>query len=129
MSLRILKVKGFAGWACGEGLADRALCAAAREIESGLYEAALGAGLLKKRVALPGRGKRGGARVLLAYRLQVRLVFLHGFLKNERDDIDHVERAALRRLAKELLEYSSDEIQRAVSGGALVELRCDERET
>jgi hypothetical protein len=42
------------------------LCAAVEEIASGLIEADLGGHVLKKRVALAGRGKSGGARVLIA---------------------------------------------------------------
>jgi hypothetical protein len=35
-------------------------------MERGLIDANLGGGIIKKRVALPGRGKRGGARTLVA---------------------------------------------------------------
>ena len=45
-------------------------------------------GLRKRRVSLPGRGKRGGARVLTLYlgeRWPVYAVFI--FAKNEREDL------------------------------------------
>jgi hypothetical protein len=35
-------------------------------MEQGLIDADLGGGLFKKRIALPGRGKSGGARTLIA---------------------------------------------------------------
>jgi len=35
-------------------------------MQAGLYEADLGGGLLKKRIARPGQGKSGGYRTLVA---------------------------------------------------------------
>jgi hypothetical protein len=48
------------------GLTDQALWVAALEISQGPD---LGGGVVKKRVALPGRGKRGGARTIVASRM------------------------------------------------------------
>jgi len=39
------------------------------EIQKGLIDARLGGGLIKKRVARSGHGKRGGYRVILASNL------------------------------------------------------------
>ena len=47
-------------------LNDAMLCQAVSEMERGLLDADLGGGVLKKRIALPGRGKRGGIRTLVA---------------------------------------------------------------
>jgi len=60
--MRIYKHRVFAKWAKKEGLLDRALKEAIDEISSGLFDAALGAGLYKKRIARKGQGKRGGYR-------------------------------------------------------------------
>jgi hypothetical protein len=54
-------------WAVNEGLDDQSLAAAVGEMEKGLVDARLGGQVYKKRVALAGRGKRGGARTLLGY--------------------------------------------------------------
>jgi hypothetical protein len=61
----------FARWARKEGVTDRALRVAVAEMESGLVDARLGGGLFKKRVALPGGGKRGGARTIVAGNFRV----------------------------------------------------------
>ena len=53
MSKRIFKLKTFARWA-RRIISDEALCHAAAEIMIGRYEADLGKGLCKKRVAVPG---------------------------------------------------------------------------
>ena len=53
-------------WKEKHGLSDQALVKAVAEMEQGLIDADLGGSVLKKRVALPGRGKRGGVRVIVA---------------------------------------------------------------
>jgi len=47
-------------------LTNAALSNAVSEMDEGLIDADLGGGVVKKRVALPGRGKRGSARTLVA---------------------------------------------------------------
>lgn len=86
--MRIYKTRSFDKWAAKEGLADPVLAAAVAEMEAGLIDAELGGQVVKKRVSLAGGGKRGGARMLLAYRLGDRAFFVYGFAKNERDNID-----------------------------------------
>ena len=54
----------------------------------GLYDADVGGGLVKKRIARPGQGKRGGFRTLVATNKGNRWVFVFGFPKNERSNID-----------------------------------------
>jgi len=54
-------------------------------MEQGLIDANLGGGIIKNRVALPGRGKRGSTRTLVATNNANRWFFLFGFEKNERD--------------------------------------------
>lgn len=56
-------------------------------------------GLRKRRIALPGRGKRGGARVItlfLGERSPVYAVFLYA--KNEREDLSPQQTKALLRV-------------------------------
>ena len=57
---RVFKTRQFAKWMRKTDLTDDALCLAVSEMVSGLVDADLGGDVLKKRVALPGRGKRGG---------------------------------------------------------------------
>ena len=66
--VRIFKTKLFDQWAQKFDLADVTLCKAVRGIEVGQYEASLGGYLYKKRIAIPGKGKSGGLRTILAFR-------------------------------------------------------------
>ncbi|MFP1679115.1 type II toxin-antitoxin system RelE/ParE family toxin [Alloalcanivorax sp. C16-2] len=117
--------RSFARWASRERISSAALIQAVTEMEAGLIDARLGAGLYKKRIGLPGRGKRGGARVLVAFRSHRRTVFLFGFAKSQRADISPVERRALERLAHELLTYSPARIGMALRHGAIIEVEND----
>ena len=56
---RIFMIRTFARWMRKAGLADQTLCQAVSEMSQRLIDADFG-NVLKKRVPLPGRGKRGG---------------------------------------------------------------------
>lgn len=108
-------------------LTDAALCLAVQEMVDGLIDAELGGHVVKKRVALPGRGKSGGARTLVATQKGSRWFFVFGFEKNERANISPAELEALQVLAADLLALSGDQLNRAVEDSALEEI-CDDCE-
>lgn len=122
--MRIYKTKWFHRWASREGLDAAALREAVREPAEGLADA-LGGYVYKTRVALPGRGKRGGARTLLAFRRGSVAFFIYGYPKNERANITDRELEALRLLAKGLLSYSESQLVTAVKAGELFEVKDD----
>ena len=90
--------------------------------------AELGGGVIKQRVARPGQGRSGGYRVLLAYRVNTLSVFLYGFAKNERDNIDDDELATLRDIAKGWFQADTMALARAVADGLLQEVKHGEEE-
>lgn len=60
-------------------------------------------GVRKMRFALPGRGKRGGVRVLYVYRdHEQRIFFLLGYPKNVRETLTQSEKNALKQWVQEL---------------------------
>lgn len=83
--------------------------------------------MIKQRVARPGQGKSGGFRILIVFRAGVRAFFVHGFGKNEKDNIGKDELVALKKLATELLGYDDKTMARVVASGTLVEVMCDEK--
>ena len=125
--MRIFKTRYFGRWFRKIGLSDMALCQAVDEMGQGLIDAELGAGLVKKRLALPGRGKRGGARTLVATNKADRWFFLFGFEKNERTNINAEELQGLRVIARQLLGMTSGQLDEAVRDGSLQEI-CHEQE-
>jgi len=119
----IYKTRNFTRWARKAGLKDSLLITAVLEIQSGLLEADLGGGIVKKRIALPGRGKRGSTRTLLATNLNDKWFFVFGFEKNERDTILENELATLKMLAKDLLGMTAAQIKVAVEEEFLAEVK------
>lgn len=120
--MRILKNKEFHKWQKEVRLTDLALKKAINEIESGLYEANLGGNVFKKRVALDNRGKSGGARTIIAFKLNNNAFFIYGFSKNARVNITRKENNALKELAKVYFSYDKKEIDHAVKLGELIEV-------
>jgi hypothetical protein len=90
--------------------------------ELGLIDADLGGGLIKQRVARPGKGRSGGYRSIIAYRRSGRAVFLYGFAKSERGNIRQDELAALRKIGSNWLNASLEVIAEAVDRDQLEEV-------
>ncbi len=123
---RVFKTKHFSRWMRKTDLTDRTLSDAVKEMVCGLIDADLGGGVVKKRVALPGRGKRGGARTLVATNKGNRWFFVFGFEKSERANIQDDELEALQEIAAELLARTSRQLDEAVKDGALEEVCHDD---
>ena len=82
--------------------------------------------MVKKRVASPGRGKRGSTRTLVAFRQREKAFFVYGFAKNERANIGDKELRALKLLAKELLNYPAVSLAKAMTAGELIEIEVND---
>ncbi|WP_230874523.1 type II toxin-antitoxin system RelE/ParE family toxin [Piscirickettsia salmonis] len=83
-------------WAKNERVTQSELQDACSEVENGLIDAYLGGGVIKKRVALKGRGKSGGARTLIAYKKGSRLLIMYAFKKNQLENISKKELVGLK---------------------------------
>jgi hypothetical protein len=123
---RVFKTRHFSRWMRKTVLTDLALCEAVAEMAQGLLDADLGGGVVKKRVALPGRGKSGGARTLVATNKGSRWFFVFGFEKNDRANISDSELEALQDLAHDLLARTGPQLDLAVQERALEEI-CHDR--
>ena len=122
---RILKTRTFNRWLRKTLLTDAALLKAIDEMEQGLVDADLGGNLYKKRVALPGRGKSGSTRTLIATNRQSRWFFMFGFEKNDKENITQAELAYLQEVAQIFLSYSNEELQLAIVQGEFLEVYDD----
>lgn len=122
---RVFRTRSFNRSTRRSSLTDRALCRAVVEMRQGLIDADIGGGLLKKRVALPGRGKRGSARVIVATRVGRYWFLLFCYEKNARATISSAERDALQLYASEFLRMSPEQLDRAVICGELQEICHD----
>lgn len=126
--MQVYKTKWLARFAKNEGIANASLRAAIARAERGLVDADLGGGLIKQRVAKLGKGRSGGYRMLIAYRLRKRAVFMYGFAKNERANIGADELLTAREIAASWLAADAGQIARALAEGELQEIPYDEKE-
>lgn len=122
---RVFKTRYFSRCMRKTELTDSSLCAAIQEMAQGLIDADLGGGVVKKRVGLAGRGKRGGARTLVATNKGNRWFFLFGFEKNDRANISAEEKEALQSIAQDLLARSGKDLDAQVEDGTLQEICND----
>ncbi|WP_280114324.1 type II toxin-antitoxin system RelE/ParE family toxin [Rhizobium leguminosarum] len=127
--MRILKDLEFDDWADDYDVTDAVLCTATREIEAGLIDARLGGFLLKKRVAAPGRGKRGSYRTIVGYRQADRLIFIYGFAKNETDNITRKEKEALRKLCDIYMRADDKTLAEMIEKRQILEVQCHEQDS
>lgn len=100
------------------------MIAAVVEMEQGLIDAELGGNVVKKRIPLPGRGKRGGARSIIAYRIEEKAFFI--FAKTKQANLSATELEALQILAADLLGYDSATLKKLVEQKKLIEVNNDE---
>ena len=125
--MRVFRNKSFTRFAKKAALDDAALLKAVDDAERGLIDARLGGGVIKQRVARPGKGKSGGFRTLVLYKAHALAFFVHGFAKNDRDNIGRDELTALKLLASQMLSYDDQAIANAVQSGTLIEVMRHEK--
>ena len=89
----------------------------------GQQKYSLGAGLYKLRLSSNvGQGKRGGSRTILAFKSNNRVIWLHIFAKNDKDNVTTNELKKLKTLADILLDLSNSEIEKLIKLGELYEV-------
>jgi hypothetical protein len=120
--MRIFKTRALARFTKREAISDAILVAAIETARRGLIDADLGGGLIKQRVARPGQGKRGGFRMLIGFRSD-RAIFLFGFAKNERENIDDKQLMTLREIVTAWFAADDNKIAQALKEGLLIEVK------
>ncbi len=125
---RVFKTKTFDRWA-KKVIADALLCQAAREIEQGLFEADLGQGVCKKRIALPGKGKSGSFRTLVAKQHKSAIFFIAGRQKSDPGtDFSPKEEEAAKVYAGFIEAASIQKLNQLATDGILKEI-CNGKKT
>ncbi|WP_144106779.1 type II toxin-antitoxin system RelE/ParE family toxin [Paraburkholderia sp. BCC1886] len=122
---RVFKTRTFGRWMRKTELTDEALCLAVDEMIAGLIDADLGGNVVKKRVALPGRGKSGSARTLLATNRGSRWFFMFGFEKNERDNISSADLKIIQKAARDVLTMTTRALELEIENGTFKEICND----
>ena len=81
---------------------------------------------MKQRIARRGEGKSGGFRTIILFRIERRAYFVHGFAKNEQDNIRDDELAAFKLLAAAMMAYDDGALDKAIENGTLTEVMCND---
>ena len=120
--MQVYVTKTFRRFQRKERIGDQALRQAVERAEAGLIDADLGQGLIKQRVARPGKGRSGGYRTIIAYRSGQRAVFLFGFAKSTLSKIDDATLARWQAVGSDLLAASDKAIEAAIADNELKEV-------
>ena len=124
--MSVFVTKEFARFARKAGLADAKLRQAAQDVAAGRYDADLGGGVFKQRVAREGGGKSGGFRTIILFRVGSHSFFAHGFAKSDKANVSAKELKALKRLADVLHGFSEEQLRAAQATGELSEVENDD---
>ena len=124
--MRVFKNKSFTRFARKARITDAVLCAAIANITQGLVDADLGGDVIKQRIPRQGGGKSGGFRTIILFRIRERAFFVHGFAKNEQDNISDDELAAFKLLAAKMMGYDDEALDKAAANETLTEVMCND---
>lgn len=126
MKFKVYMMKSFKKWLKKQDVEDGTLINAVREVNKGLVDVDYGNCLYKKRIPLSGRGKRSGARTLIAFKRDEKFFFLHGFAKNEKDNISDKEKLAFFEYVDLYMSFNDEQLNEAIKCGELTEIDYEE---
>jgi hypothetical protein len=126
---RVFKTRWFQRFSRKEKIGDAVLLDSIARAEKGQVDADLGGGVIKQRIARPGQGKSGGYRTIILFKQGQRAVFIYGFAKSERANIDSDEGKQFKEAARYVLRLTEKQIAELVKGGDFVEVTGHEEET
>ena len=121
--MRIFKVKAFERFARKEKISDKDLVGVIEQAEEGLIEADLGGGLIKQRIARAGKGKSGGYRAIICFKQGSRAIFMFGFAKSAKDNLDDTELVAYKAAAKILLAITDKDLDLQIAAGNFTQVK------
>jgi hypothetical protein len=125
---RVFKTRWFQRFARKEKIGDAVLLDSIARAEKGQVDADLGGGVIKQRIARPGQGKSGGYRTIVLFKQGQRAVFIYGFAKSERANIDTDEEKQFKDAARHVLRLTEKQIAELVKEGDFVEVTGHEQE-
>ena len=124
-AVSVFKTKEFAKFARKSDLGDAELLQAAESLSAGHWDAVLGGGVFKQRIARQGGGKSGGFRAIVVFKSGADCFFVYGFAKNQKSNLTLRELKALKKLAAVLLGLQAEALAKALAAGEISEVRKD----
>ncbi len=125
---RVFKTRWFQRFARKERIGDAVLLDAVARAEKGQVDADLGGGVIKQRIARPGHGKSSGYRTIILFRRGQRAVFVYGFAKKDKENVDPDEEKQFKEAAQHVLRLTETQLAQLVKQGDFLEVREREQE-
>jgi len=123
--MSVYMTKEFSRFARKAALKHDELLAAAQAVASGHWDADLGGGVFKQRIARAGAGKSGGFRTIILFKVGGHHFFVHGFAKNDKANVTPKELKALKALARLFHGLDAEALGKASAAGEISEVTND----
>ena len=124
--MKRLSTKWFKKWSKKVKLANDDLLGAISDLEDRLSTTDLGSHLFKVRVKREHSGKSSGFRTIIVYQENEKAIFLYGFGKNEKENIDKSELQYFKKLGDDLLALNSEQLEESIGQKILFDLEGEE---
>jgi len=124
--MKRLSTKWFKKWSKKVKLTNDDLLVAISDLEDGLSTTDLGSHLFKVRVKREHSGKSSGFRTIIVYQEGEKAIFLYGFGKNEKENIEKAELQYFKKLGNDLLALDSEELEESIEQKILFDLEGEE---
>jgi hypothetical protein len=121
--MKQLMTKQFSKWVTKQRIPKTELIKVIQAVKAGNFEANLGGQIYKKRIRFKGKGKSGSGRTIVCYKKKDRIIFIHGFAKNEKSNLTKKELVGFKEFAQILLDLSYDDIDTAIKNGDFIEVK------
>jgi len=121
-----LSTKWFKKWSKKANLSNQNMLDAIKNLETGLSTADLENHLYKVRIKRAHSGKSSGFRTIIVYKEKDRAIFLYGFGKNEKANIDKAELRYFKKLGNDLLALTFDQLKQSIELKILFDLEVEE---
>jgi Uncharacterized protein conserved in bacteria len=119
--MNVLKSKWFNKWSKKYKITDDSLMSAIDNFDrSSVVD--LGSGLYKIRIPRLKQGKSSGFRTLVIFSKDDLALFVLGFAKNEKDNINTTDLNDLRKQAKYILSFSKEQVEKLVDNGTFIKV-------
>ncbi len=118
-----LKTKWFNKWAKKNIISDEILLDTLNNIPNKLGVVDLGGGLYKVRTSKAGKGKSGGFRTIVVYREEYISIFVLGFSKTDKGNLNNEELKFFKKLSKDLLSITREEYIELVKLGDFISIK------
>jgi hypothetical protein len=118
-----LKTKWFDKWSKKNFITDKKLIDTIKNISINLGVVNLGSSLYKVRTQKIGKGKSSSFRTFVVYKKDDIAIFIYGFSKNDKSNLDNEELIDIKRLSKEYLSINRQDYLKLLASGDMISIK------